>query len=74
MMGEGQPASVFHYIPHHAVIRQDKEMSKLRIIYDASARAVGPSMNDCLCTGPKFGQNIMDIVLRFRVHNIALSD
>ena len=71
--GEGQPASVSHYIPHHAVIRQDKETSKLRIVYDASARADGPSLNDCLCTGLKFGQNIMDIVLRFRVHNIALA-
>ena len=37
--GEGQPASASHYIPHHAVIRQDKETSKLRIVYDASARA-----------------------------------
>ena len=69
--GEGQPASVSHYIPHHAVIRQDKETSKLHIMYDASARADGPSLNDCLCTGPKFGENIMD--LRLRVPNIAMA-
>ena len=50
-----------------------KKNSKLRIVYDASAGADGPSLNDCLCTGPKFGQNIMDIVLRFRVHNISLT-
>lgn len=70
---EGQPANVTHYIPHHAVIRQDKKTSKLRIVYDASARADGPSLNDCLLTGQKFGQNIMDIILRFRVHNVALA-
>ena len=62
-----------HYILHHAVIRQDKETSKLCIVYDASARADGLSLNNCLSTGPKFGQNIMDIVLWFRVHNIALA-
>ena len=71
--GECQSVSVSNYIPHFAVIRQDKETSKLRIVYDALARADGPSLNDCLCTGLKFGQNIMDIVLQFRVHNIALA-
>ena len=67
---EDQSANVTHYIPHHA---QDKETTKLCIVYDAAARGEGPSLNDCLCTGPKFGQNIMDIVLRFRVHNVALA-
>ena len=28
-----------HYIPHHEVIRVDKETTKLRVVYDASARA-----------------------------------
>ena len=36
--GEYQPVSMTHYTPHHAVSRQDKETSKLRIVYDASAR------------------------------------
>ena len=61
-----------HYLPHHAVIRRDKETTKLRIVYDASARADGPSLNDCLYTGPNFGQAILDILLRFRLHEIAL--
>ena len=61
-----------HYLPHHPVIRYDKETTKLRIVYDASARAEGPSLNDCLYTGPNFGQVILDILLRFRLHEIAL--
>jgi len=62
-----------HYLPHHAVVRDDKKTTKLRIVYDASAKANGPSLNDCLYTGPKFGQNIMDIIIRFRVHRVALT-
>ena len=47
--------------------------TKLRIVYDASATTCGPSLNDCLHAGPKFGQNIMDILLRFRTHRTALA-
>ena len=30
------PAGGVHYIPHHVVIRRDKETTKLRIVFDAS--------------------------------------
>ena len=62
-----------HYLPHHGVIRRDKETTKLRIVYDASARANGPSLNDCLHAGPKFDQKILDLLLRFRAHRVALT-
>ena len=62
-----------HFLPHHAVIRQDKTTSKLRIVYDASAKENGVSLNDCLYTGPSFGQSILDILLRFRIHRVALA-
>lgn len=48
-----------HYLPHHAVIHQDKTTTKLRIVYDASSKEDGLSLNDCLHTGPKFGQRIL---------------
>ena len=47
-------------------------MTKLWIVYDASARSGGPSLNDCLYTGPNFGQSILDLLLRLRVHPIVL--
>ena len=63
---------MIHYLPHHAVIRQDKETTKVRLVYDASARSNGPSLNDCLHTGPKFNQKILEILLRFQSYPIAL--
>ena len=62
-----------HYLPHHAVVQQDKATTKLRVIYDASAKSDGPSLNDCLYTGPKFDQKILDILLQFRLHKVALT-
>ena len=61
------------YLPYHGVVRQDKTTSKLRIVYNASAKMKGPSLNDCLYMGPSFGQSIFDILLRFRFHQIALA-
>ena len=61
-----------HYLPHHAVVRGDKETTKLRVVYDASAHSDGPSLNDCLHVGPKLNQKILDILLRFRVNRIAI--
>ena len=64
---------IVHYLPHHVVIRQDKQTTKLRIAYDASARGDGPSLNDCLHSGPKFDQSILDIALRFRAYKVAIA-
>ena len=69
-------------VPHHQhfilvllivviVVRQDKETTKLRVVYDASARSTGPSLNECLHVGPKFNQIIMELLVRFRVHKSA---
>ena len=68
---EDDPKCV-HYLPHHAVVRQDKQTTKVRVVYDASARTTGPSLNDCLHVGPKLNTKIFDILLRFRVHRIAI--
>jgi len=47
----------------------DKQTTKITIVYDASK---GISLNECLLSGPKFEQNILDILLRFRTYRIAL--
>ena len=61
-----------HYLPHHAVVRHDKQTTKLRVVYDIPTRTDGPSLNDCLYTGPNFGQSILDMLGWFRLHKVAL--
>ena len=38
------------YLPHKAIIREDAERTKLRIVYDASSKPNmnEPSLNECL--------------------------
>ena len=61
-----------HYLSHHPIIRADKETTKLRIVYDASARnRESPSLNDCLFKGPKLNEMILDVLLRFRLHRVV---
>ena len=61
-----------HYIPHHAVVWRDKETTKMHVVYDASAHLDAPLLNDCQHVGSKLSQKILDILLRFRVHCVAV--
>ena len=62
-----------HYLPHRAVIREDKSTTRVRIVYDASSKLPGEvSLNDCLYAGPPLTPLIFDILLRFRSKGIAL--
>lgn len=47
--------------------------TKVCVVYNKSAHSEGPSLNECLHTGPKFNQRILDILLRFRVHRVAFT-
>lgn len=63
------------YIPHKAVIRQTAETTKMRIVYDASARATpeSPSLNECLYPGPPLQNKLWDILVRQRAYPIAVT-
>jgi len=69
------PETTVHYLPHHCVVRQDKQTTKLRIVYDGSAKTrTNPvSLNDCLKTGPNFIPKLFDVLIRFRWHLVALT-
>ena len=60
---DGRP--VF-YLPHHAIIREDKQTTKTRVVFDASAKdSNGVSMNSCLEPGPALQPDLVRILLRF---------
>ena len=62
-----------HYIPHQAVIREDKITTKLRIVFDASAKKENqPSLNNCLYPGPCLLSNVAEILTRFRFYKTTL--
>lgn len=57
-----------YYIPHHAVFKSDPN-SKIRVVFDASAQSSsGHSLNSQLHTGSKLQQDLVDVLLRFRIH------
>ena len=71
-----------HYLPHHAVVKQEKKTTKVRVVYDRSAFLIASlyiphgivyyasaSLIECLFTGPKFNHKILDILLRFRSYS-----
>ena len=70
-----QIQSMVHYLPHHGVMRQDHTSTKLRIVYNGSARSTknDRSLNDCLQVGPNFIPKLFNILIKFRSHPIAIT-
>lgn len=67
------PRQVF-YMPMHAVRKESSTTTKLRVVFDASAKsATGVSLNDLLMVGPTVHPPLLDVLLRFRRHKIALT-
>ncbi|XP_008179923.1 uncharacterized protein LOC103308408 [Acyrthosiphon pisum] len=63
-----------YFIPHHAVHKMEGDNMKLRVVFDASARpSSNTSLNDALIVGPKLQQDIVDILLRFRIHAVVFT-
>lgn len=62
-----------HYLAHHPVVCQDKQTTKVRVVYDASAKMNGGlSLNECLNSGPLMSETTADVLVRFRCHKTAL--
>ena len=62
-----------HYLPHHCVLKVDKT-TKLRIVYDASAKVKGKlSLNEYLYKGPCMLEDLVSLLLRFRTKSIGVT-
>ena len=64
-----------YYLPHKAVVRESAESTKLRIVYDASAKpdTKSLSLNDCLETGPPLQNLLWSVLIRNRMRPITLT-
>ena len=60
------------YLPHFAVVKTDRPSTKMRIVYDASARYCGVCLNDVIHQGPKLQQELFNVLMRFRRYPVAL--
>lgn len=63
-----------YYLCHHAVIRQESESTKLRVVFDGSAPSTsGYSLNDILMVGPCVQDTLFSILLRARQYKYLLT-
>ena len=60
------------YLPHFPVLRPEKGTTKVRIVFDVTAKYDGISMNDMIHQGPKLQRDLFDVLLRFRRRPVAL--
>ena len=62
------------YLPHRPVVREDSITTKVRPVFDASAKGYnGVSLNDCLETGPNRLPNLLGLLMRFRRWKVAVT-
>lgn len=63
-----------YYMPHHSVIRTKSETTKLRVVFDGSAKTSSKkSLNDIQFIGPVVQDNLFNILIRFRQHKFVLT-
>ncbi|XP_058456942.1 uncharacterized protein LOC131434295 [Malaya genurostris] len=61
------------YLPHHPVIKASSTTTKVRVVFDASAKTTsGLSLNEALLVGPVVQDPLIAIILRFRTYPVAL--
>lgn len=64
----------FYYLAHHPVVKLSSATTKIRVVFDASAKdSKGQSLNDSLLTGEKLQKDIFSILLKFRIHKIVFT-
>ncbi|XP_055678141.1 uncharacterized protein LOC129786910 [Lutzomyia longipalpis] len=61
------------YLPHHPVVKLSSSSTPYRIVFNGSVKTTsGKSLNDALKVGPKIQDDLFDILLRYRQHNVVI--
>ena len=67
-------ASQVFYLPMHCVVKPETTTTKLRIVFDASAKSQSAaSLNDTIKVGPTIYPHITDVLLKFRSYPVAVT-
>ena len=59
------------FLSHHPVFHPHKP-DKVRVVFDCGARHKGKSLNDQLLKGPDLMNNLVGVLSRFRMENVAI--
>ncbi len=69
-----QPSINTYYLPTHGVVKESSTTTKLRAVFDASAKSSnGISLNDQLFVGPNLNPLLTSVLTAFRCHRIAVT-
>lgn len=70
-----RPNTTKHYISQHPVINPEITSTKVRVVYDASAKPNRnqKSLYECLYPGPTMLKDLSGILLRFHLNKIAIA-
>ena len=70
-----EPNERTFYIPHKPVRKEAATTTKLRIVFDVSAKPSedSPSLNECLETGPPLQNLLWNVLVRNRLKPVALT-
>ncbi|XP_055613292.1 uncharacterized protein LOC129759791 [Uranotaenia lowii] len=61
------------YLPHHPVIKASSTTTRVRVVFDASAKSTnGISLNDALLNGPVIQDDLRTLIIRSRFFPIIL--
>lgn len=61
------------YLPHHAVIREDKATTKVRVVFDASCKNnKNVSLNDTLMIGPTLQPDLRHLIMNWRKYPVCI--
>ena len=69
-----KPNDQLNFLSHHCVEKIDSTTTKLRFVFDGSAKSDnGTSLNSSLMVGPTIQQDLFSLLIRFRLHRVALT-
>ncbi|XP_065197551.1 uncharacterized protein LOC135829073 [Sycon ciliatum] len=61
------------FLPHFALVRDDKATTKVRVVFDAAAKYDGTSINECMYARPALQNDLVKVLLRFRKEPVMLT-